>query len=186
MRYDRSAHRGGICHLQYTTECDRISRVQRVNIFGLTYRHKAKSPHPNQVVKTSLHTFQKHSLFEVDGHARACKPLRRLATNAAINAPPVPKALLQPHFHGLPNHKATWKAHRLERAGHILTASADSRQRAARAATTTERGDAVIAPTSNWKPRLPIELLSPLYRGESPACRDHPVENPAASRRQKI
>jgi hypothetical protein len=39
----------------------------------LTYRNKAKSPHPNQVVKTSLHTFQKHNLFEVDGPARACK-----------------------------------------------------------------------------------------------------------------
>lgn len=108
MRYDRSAHGCGICHLQYTIDCDRISRAQRVDIFDLTYRNKAKSPHPNQVVKTSLHTFQKHNLFEVDGHARACRPLRRLATNAASNAPAVPKALLQPHFHGLP--KATWKA----------------------------------------------------------------------------
>ena len=110
MRYDRSAHGAGLCHLQYTMDCDRISRAQRVDIFGLTYRNKAKSPHPNQVVKTPLHTFQKHNLFELDGNARSSRPLRRLATNAAINAPTVPKALWQPHFQRLPSRKATWKA----------------------------------------------------------------------------
>jgi hypothetical protein len=91
-------------------DCDRISRAQRVDIFGLSYRTKAKSPHPNQVVKTPLHTFQKHNLFELDGHAGSSRPLRRLATNAAINAPSVPKAPWWPHFQRLPSRKATWKA----------------------------------------------------------------------------
>ena len=150
----------------YNTQwnCDRISRGQRVDIFGLTYRNKAKSPHPKQIVKTPLHTFQKHNLFEVDSHARSCKPLRRLATNAAINAPPVPKALLRPHFR-LPNRKTTWKAAGLGRAASRLpTASANSRHRAERAATTAELGDAVIAPTPNSKPRYPWSFVAAISK----------------------
>jgi hypothetical protein len=156
------------------------SRAQRVDIFDLTYRNKAKSPHPNQVVKTSLHTFQKHNLFEVDGHARACRPLRRLATNAASNAPAVPKALLQPHFHGAS--KGDVESRRLERASHLLTAPADSRQRAATAGDNHRSGgrrDCTDVQLENLA--YPWSFVAAISKRIA-ARIEHPVENPAASR----